>query len=42
MIVLNVPNVKLVLANKSRGLTQSQVADEAGVVEIWGCANSTY
>lgn len=29
-------------ADKSAGLTQRQVADAAGVVEIWGCANSTY
>lgn len=29
-------------ADKARGLTQRQVADEAGVVEIWGCSNSTY
>lgn len=29
-------------ADKSKGLTQKHVAEEAGVVEIWGCANSTY
>lgn len=29
-------------ADSALGLTQRQVADAAGVVEIWGCANSTY
>lgn len=26
-------------ADKSRGMTQAQVADEAGVVMLWGCSN---
>lgn len=29
-------------ADKSRGMTQAQVADEAGVVEIWGHPNSLF
>jgi hypothetical protein len=29
-------------ANKSEGLTQEQVAESAGVVEIWGCGNYVY
>jgi len=29
-------------ADKSRGMTQAQVAQEAGVVEIYGCSNSSW
>lgn len=29
-------------ADRSRGMTEAQVAEEAGVVKIWGCANRTY
>jgi len=29
-------------ADPSRGMTEAQVADEAGVVKIWGCSNLVY
>lgn len=29
-------------ANKNLGLSEAQVADDAGVVKIWGCGNLTY
>jgi hypothetical protein len=29
-------------ADRSRGLTQQQVADEAGVVQLYGCSNSVW
>lgn len=29
-------------ADKARGMTQRQVADEAGVIEIYGCSNSRW
>lgn len=29
-------------ANKSLGLTEAQVAEQAGVVKIWGCSNLVY
>jgi hypothetical protein len=29
-------------ADSSRGMTEQQVADEAGVVKIWGCGNQLY
>jgi len=29
-------------ADKARGMTQAQVADEAGVVQIFGCTNSSW
>ena len=29
-------------ADPSRGMTEAQVADEAGVVRIWGCSNLIY
>jgi hypothetical protein len=29
-------------ADSSRGMTEQQVADEAGVIKIWGCGNQLY